>query len=384
MSDTTSHVQSSLPPAAKEGQTAITTHPSSPLSNGGTAVASSGRTGVASLAGGGSHRPAGCPAHRAPLGGAGNDGAVPHDVLYADGHGGAARGLVAVLQSAALGRSLAGASGLRRGRRRRVLPFLQAGGGRCCRPPDFHGHPLWAAGSDHHLGSLAAPHRIGKLADPAGGITGPDRSGLGLLSSRANDWGRRQHVGDAGLCWSDTAEDEFLAEVAQRKVLTAPVAEARPLLQPGDWPGFRGPQRRRQADRRSHRDRLEYASSAAALCAHRIGPGWSSFVVVGPRLYTQEQRGPKEVISCYDAATGEEQWIHEDAARFTETVSGPGPRATPTYHENKLYALGATGTLNCLDPATGRPLWACASQYQDRLRGQGPDVGLFLVASGRP
>jgi outer membrane protein assembly factor BamB len=39
-------------------------------------------------------------------------------------------------------------------------------------------------------------------------------------------------------------------------------------------------------------------------------------------------------------------------------MAGPGPRATPTFHEGKIYALGATGVLNCLDPVTGAMLWS--------------------------
>jgi len=80
--------------------------------------------------------------------------------------------------------------------------------------------------------------------------------------------------------------------------------------------------------------------------------------VVGDRLYTQEQRGEQEVVVCYSADTGDEIWSHGDAVRFTEVVSGAGPRATPTFHEGKIYALGAKGVLNCLDAATGRPLWS--------------------------
>src|SRR5262249_15031365 len=53
-----------------------------------------------------------------------------------------------------------------------------------------------------------------------------------------------------------------------------------------------------------------------------------------------------------------ELWVHRDAARFSEAVAGPGPRATPTFHEGKLYAQGAAGRLNCLDAATGRVLWS--------------------------
>src|SRR5207244_4892423 len=89
----------------------------------------------------------------------------------------------------------------------------------------------------------------------------------------------------------------------------------------------------------------------------RAGPGWSSFAVVGNRLYTQEQRGEGEVVVCYDADSGAEVWVHQDKARFSEDLGGPGPRATPTFADGRIYALGATGRLNCLDAAAGRVVW---------------------------
>jgi outer membrane protein assembly factor BamB len=39
-------------------------------------------------------------------------------------------------------------------------------------------------------------------------------------------------------------------------------------------------------------------------------------------------------------------------------VSGAGPRATPTFSGGKLYTQGARGRLNCLDAATGEPVWS--------------------------
>jgi outer membrane protein assembly factor BamB len=79
---------------------------------------------------------------------------------------------------------------------------------------------------------------------------------------------------------------------------------------------------------------------------------------VGNRLYTQEQRGGDELVVCYDAATGAELWTHRDTVRFNETMAGPGPRATPTFHDGKIYAQGATGLLNCLDAASGSLIWS--------------------------
>jgi outer membrane protein assembly factor BamB len=39
-------------------------------------------------------------------------------------------------------------------------------------------------------------------------------------------------------------------------------------------------------------------------------------------------------------------------------VSGAGPRATPIFAEGRIFALGGTGILNCLDAATGEQYWA--------------------------
>ena len=42
---------------------------------------------------------------------------------------------------------------------------------------------------------------------------------------------------------------------------------------------------------------------------------------------------------------------------FTESLGGDGPRATPTWADGIVYALGATGELRALDEGSGRVLW---------------------------
>ena len=135
-------------------------------------------------------------------------------------------------------------------------------------------------------------------------------------------------------------------------------AASEPLtLQAGDWPGFRGPDRDgRLTDVVIDADWEK--NPPEQVWRHRVGPGWSSFAVVGDRLFTQEQLDQDELIVCYDANSGAPIWVHKDDARFTESIAGPGPRATPTFHEGKLYVMGATGLLNCLDAATGRLIWS--------------------------
>jgi outer membrane protein assembly factor BamB len=182
--------------------------------------------------------------------------------------------------------------------------------------------------------------------------------------------------------WSPTAEDLYLADLSARQA-AQPDSAAPPELQPGDWPGFRGPSR----DGRLSGVRIATdweQNPPRQLWRQRIGPGWSSFAVVGSWLYTQEQRGAQEAVVCYDAATGAERWAHTDDVRFDEAVAGAGPRATPTFAAGKLYTLGAAGTLNCLDAVTGAVRWS-RNILADSGRASPPEWGFAsspLVAGG--
>ena len=195
------------------------------------------------------------------------------------------------------------------------------------------------------------------------------------------------HNASFGWRWSQSAEERLLAQTANQpeaqaaaptsaatpaantsaspSASVAPATEApkestapaTPAAAEAEWPGFRGP--RRDGIARGVRIKTDWSAAPPTQMWRRpIGPGWSSFAVSGDLIYTQEQRGEDEVVACYKATTGQPVWSHRDKARFFESVGGAGPRGTPTLHNGRVYAFGATGILNALEAATGKVVWS--------------------------
>ena len=128
------------------------------------------------------------------------------------------------------------------------------------------------------------------------------------------------------------------------------------LPKDGYWPDFRGPHRDgRYDDGPVLTDWPE--DGLRQLWKHPIGLGYASFVVADGRAFTIEQRRDYEVVSAYEVESGRELWTVSWPGEFVETMGGDGPRATPTYHEGRVYALGALGELRCLDAVTGQMVW---------------------------
>ena len=122
------------------------------------------------------------------------------------------------------------------------------------------------------------------------------------------------------------------------------------------WTDFRGPNR--DGDYREVPVLADWPTGGLTpLWKQPVGAGYASFVVARGRAFTIEQRGAQEVVAAYDVPTGREVWTNSWAAEFRETMGGDGPRATPTWFDGKVYALGATGELRALDDASGKVVW---------------------------
>ena len=121
------------------------------------------------------------------------------------------------------------------------------------------------------------------------------------------------------------------------------------------WTNFRGPNRDGRYDEMPVLTSWP-AGGLTPVWKQPIGLGWASFVVADGRAYTIEQRRGQEVVAAYDVNNGRELWKQGWNAQFSDST-GDGPRATPTWDDGRLYALGATGELRCLDAKSGGVVW---------------------------
>jgi len=133
--------------------------------------------------------------------------------------------------------------------------------------------------------------------------------------------------------------------------------EAGPLAGAADFPQFLGPARNATVpgvildpdwSARPPRERWRVP----------VGEGWSGFAVGGMRAITQEQRGDEEAVTCLDLGSGKTLWSYAYPAHFEDPLGGPGPRATPSIDDERVYALGGTGVLSVLDLADGSVVWS--------------------------
>jgi outer membrane protein assembly factor BamB len=125
----------------------------------------------------------------------------------------------------------------------------------------------------------------------------------------------------------------------------------------GDWPAYRGLERDGVATG-PKLSRDWKANPPKEIWRQPVGGGYAAFAIANGFLVTIEQRRDREVVACYEAASGKEVWTSSWDTRFTEGLGGDGPRATPTIAGGDVFAFGAKGRLVCLNGADGKEKWA--------------------------
>ena len=155
--------------------------------------------------------------------------------------------------------------------------------------------------------------------------------------------------------WEKSGIDQF-REFQQNAVsASTETIEEVEQFSPEDMPAYRGINRDGVVIGPPIRKDWE-SNPPQELWRHPCGGGYSSFSIVDPVLITMEQRDDDEAVVCYEIATGREFWEHRYPGYFN-ALGGPGPRSTPTIHNNAVYSFGCYGDLFCLDLKTGDVRW---------------------------
>ena len=131
------------------------------------------------------------------------------------------------------------------------------------------------------------------------------------------------------------------------------------VLMAQDWPQWRGPNRDGVVI--SFREPASWPESLNQEWTVEVGSGYATPILVGDRIYMHARQDEDEVMMALDAATGDVIWQTGYAAPFRMNPAarrhGPGPKATPTFAEDRLYTLGMSGIVSAFDANSGEHLW---------------------------
>jgi outer membrane protein assembly factor BamB len=96
-----------------------------------------------------------------------------------------------------------------------------------------------------------------------------------------------------------------------------------------------------------------------------VGEGYATPLVVADTVYVFTRRNGTEVMTALEAKTGRERWHTNYPAPYAPATPaaahGVGPKATPLFHNGRLYSLGITGIVSAFDAATGKLAWQTPS-----------------------
>ena len=137
--------------------------------------------------------------------------------------------------------------------------------------------------------------------------------------------------------------------------------------QADDWPQWRGAGRLAVWSETGIVDRFPDSGLKVAWRTP-VRSGFAGPAVADGRVFVLDWREDPESrtldgterLVALDEETGAVLWTHEWATsyRMLQASYAIGPRATPTVDGDRVYAVGASGALRCVDAASGELIWS--------------------------
>lgn len=121
-----------------------------------------------------------------------------------------------------------------------------------------------------------------------------------------------------------------------------------------------------------------------------VGAGYATPIIVADIVYVFARRESNEVLMALDAETGKVRWQTVYLAPYIPSAAvvahGAGPKATPLFHNGRLYTLGISGIFSAFDASTGKLLWQTPEPaehpYFTAASSPAADAGLVFAHPG--
>lgn len=157
---------------------------------------------------------------------------------------------------------------------------------------------------------------------------------------------------------------------------------------PQDYPQWRGPYRDGAAS--GFVAPKSWPAAPTRRWNVEVGEGYATPLVVGDIVYVVTRRAGNEALTALSARTGEERWRSSYPAPYSPSepaaAHGAGPKATPLFHEGRLFTLGISGILSAFDSRDGKLLWqtppAAEPPYFGAASSPLGEKGLVIVHPG--
>ena len=153
--------------------------------------------------------------------------------------------------------------------------------------------------------------------------------------------------------------------------LASGLGVAPPEDTPG-WPQWRGPSHNGISDETGIAGSWP-TEGPPVLWVREIGQGYSGFIAVGDKVYTQTQTLYEQAVICLEASTGRTIWSYRYGWPYDGGGLYPGPRATPAWYQNRIYYADPDGTVGCLNAGDGTLVWS--KNPKKEYHGLGTDFG---------
>ncbi|QEG38140.1 outer membrane protein assembly factor BamB family protein [Roseimaritima ulvae] len=126
-----------------------------------------------------------------------------------------------------------------------------------------------------------------------------------------------------------------------------------------DWPQWQGPDRNAISQETGLLQQWPEAGPPLAWRVDGLGGGDSAPAVADGKLFGMSNRDGKEIVWARSETDGKEIWASSlgDAIDQQVPQSKEGPGCTPSVDGDRLYAIGMSGRVACLNTIDGKIVW---------------------------